>query len=276
MPQPFVLKLPQQQIRSEVVKSSLPIVILVVIAACQAPQSPAEESSMESLLPPMDSHADSLALRSLESSGGEMALRSLPFLQFTFGTSQPSRHHLWDRMTGDYRLEYERDDTSFVVLFNTQTREGTAYKHGEAVSDPSALVERAYRSFINDSYWLLMPAKMLDPGVYREMVPDSSNAAHEVVRLTFESVGLTPGDAYYVWVNRETGFTDRWHYVLQSGGEQWCNWTDYKEVAGPGGPVWISETKECARFTMKTNVVDAPASVPEGAFTDPAPMMLGA
>ncbi|NNE70218.1 MAG: hypothetical protein HKN29_07610 [Rhodothermales bacterium] len=257
-------------------KSSLPLVLLVFAVACQPPPPPPEVSTMESMLPPMDTRADSLAMRSLEASGGELAMRSLPYLHFTFGVNQPSRHHLWDRMTGDYRVEYQRADTAFVVLFNTQTQEGVAYKDGVEAANSAQLVERGYSAFINDSYWLLMPAKMLDPGVYREMVPDSSSATHEVVRLTFENVGLTPGDAYYVWVNRETGFADRWHYVLQSGGQQWCNWKDYTEFEGPAGPVRLSETKECSRFVMQTDVVEAPASVPDGAFTDPAPMLMGA
>ena len=37
------------------------------------------------------------------------------------------------------------------------------------------------------------------------------------VRLSFESgVGLTPGDVYWMWVNRDTGLVDEWHMRLQS------------------------------------------------------------
>ena len=195
-------------------KSLLSLTILALfLAACQpAEPDQAVDEGMESLLPPLETAADSLAFRALEASGGEMAFRSMPYLRFNFGVPPRSpRRHLWDKMTGDYRLEYDRGDTTFVVLFNTETQEGAAFANGEPVSDALQRVESAYSAFINDTYWLLMPVKMLDPGVYREVVPDSSTAEHAVVRLWFDEVGLTPGDTYYVWVDRETGMVDRWH-----------------------------------------------------------------
>ncbi len=257
-------------------KSHYLVLSFLLLAACQPAAPPVEPEAMESMLPPLTTRADSLAFKVLEMSGGEKALRSVPYLRFDFGTREPaSRSHLWDRMTGDYRVEYLRDDTTYVVLFNTQTREGSAYKNGAPAANSAELVERAYGAFINDTYWLMMPAKMLDPGVSRAMVPDSSDATHEVIRLSFDNVGLTPGDNYYVWVNRETGWADRWHYVLQSGGEQRCEWTDYTELEGPAGPIWLSKTKVCSRFTMRTDALETPLEVPEGTFVNPAPMMQG-
>ena len=54
-----------------------------MLASACAP-SPKDESGMESVMPPLENHADSLAMRALEASGGEMALRSLPYLRFNF------------------------------------------------------------------------------------------------------------------------------------------------------------------------------------------------
>jgi hypothetical protein len=227
---------------------------------------------MESVMPALESHADSLAMRALEASGGEMALRSLPYLRFNFrrDTSAFGRRHMWDRMTGDYRMEYQRgEDTTVVVLFNTQTRKGAAYLNGQPAPDSDALVDRAYGGFINDTYWLLMPTKMLDPGVSRELVPDSSDASSEVVRLTFDQVGLTPGDSYYVTVDRETGRVKRWHYVLQSGGEGIFTWEDWVELEGPKGAVILSGRKQGARSALLTDGLQAPESVSDDMFTDP-------
>ena len=229
---------------------------------------------MESMVPELVTVADSVAFRVLEASGGERALRSLPHLRFNFGVEgRPPRKHLWKPSTGDYRLEYTRNDTDFVVLFNVQTQEGTAFRNGEVSPNSAALVERAYGAFINDTYWLMMPTKMLDPGVRRSLVPDSSSATHDVLRLTFQDVGLTPGDTYYVWVNKNSGMVDRWHYVLQSGSEQACDWESYEELEGPEGPVRLSSRKACSRWTMMTDGLDTPFAVPEGAFSSPQPLL---
>lgn len=256
-------------------KSCIPLACLLLLAACQVPEtSETPEAPMTSELPDLVDRADSLAFRALQASGGEMAMRSMPYLRFNFGVAgRAPRTHLWDRMGGDYRLEYTRNDSSIVVLFNTNTREGTAYREGEVAPDADRLVERGYSAFINDMYWLMMPAKMLDPGVSRAMVPDSSDAEHEVVRLSFQEVGLTPGDQYYIWVDRETGHVRKWHYVLQSGSEQACEWADYRELTAPMGSVHLSERKACSRWQMMTDGLDAPLTVPEGAFTNPQPIL---
>ncbi|MFT5143464.1 MAG: hypothetical protein ACI80V_002708 [Rhodothermales bacterium] len=252
-------------------KSFYPALCLFLLLVGCAPSEP-DVAPVESTLPELTSRADSLAMRALEASGGEMALRSIPYLAFNFGSAPRGRRHLWDRMSGDYRLEYSRGDTAVVVLFNTQTREGAAYRDGALAADSEALVTRAYGAFINDSYWLMMPVKMLDPGVTRALVPDSSSAEFEVVKLSFDNVGLTPGDTYYVYVDRETGMVRRWHYVLQSGSQNRCDWAEYQELAGPRGAVKLSSRKDCTRSQLMTDGLATPATVPEGAFTDPSPM----
>ena len=60
--------------------------------------------------------------------------------------------------------------------------------------DLKKALERGYGRFINDTYWFLMPAKMLDPGVSLASQGESAllGKAYSVVRLTFAGVGLTP------------------------------------------------------------------------------------
>ncbi len=256
-------------------KSLAPLLLLFSFAAACAPNQ-ASPPEFESTMPNLESRADSLAFRALEASGGELAFSSLPYLQFYFGSESSSgvrtgRRHLWDRNSGDYRLEYNRgQDTTVVVLFNTQTRAGTAFRNGIEADDSAMLVERAYGAFINDTYWLLMLIKMLDPGVFRELVPDSSTTEFEVVKLTFEEVGLTPGDSYYVYLDRQSGMVKRWHYVLQSGREGRWDWADYVEMEGPEGPVRLSGRKVGQRSALLTDEITVPEAVPEDAFTSPS------
>jgi hypothetical protein len=59
---------------------------------------------------------------------------------------------------------------------------------------------------VNDAYWLLMPYKMRDDGVVLTCAgPEArENRTWDKVLLTFEGVGLTPQDKYWVFVNRKT------------------------------------------------------------------------
>ena len=76
------------------------------------------------------------------------------------------------------------------------------------------MFEIAYRRFINDTNWLLMPLEMFDPGVHRSSEgerTDSCGRTWDVVKLTFDpSRGFAPGDIYWFWINRDTGVVEEW------------------------------------------------------------------
>src|SRR5260370_19414652 len=104
---------------------------------------------------------------------------------------------------------------------NVNTKKGKAWQNGNEVTDPAKLDElmkRGYGRFINDTYWLLMPIKMLDPGVHRASEgekTDTCGHVWDVVRLSFDQgVGLTPADVYWAWVNRDSGLVDQWDMRL--------------------------------------------------------------
>ena len=70
---------------------------------------------------------------------------------------------------------------------------------------------------MNDAYWLVMPYKMRDPGVVLTLAGTEKKGedAWDKVLLTFEGVGLTPKDRYWVFVNAKTSLVDRWEFVLK-------------------------------------------------------------
>jgi hypothetical protein len=73
--------------------------------------------------------------------------------------------------------------------------------------------DRQTGAWINDSYWLLMPYKLTDPGVRlrhlgTRALPDGEQA--DVLGLTFSAVGLTPQNRYEVLVNARTRLVERW------------------------------------------------------------------
>jgi len=168
-------------------------------------------------------NADSVARRALDVMAGP-AWEKARYLAFTFnvereGKIAASYAQAWDRFTGDYRVSGKnREGKDVLVIMNINTKQGKAWVDGTEVADPKDQLTFGYRRFINDTYWLLMGFKTFDPGVTREYAGEKTDAAghiHDLVKLSFDKVGLTPGDVYWMWVNRDTGLVDEWHMKLE-------------------------------------------------------------
>jgi hypothetical protein len=169
---------------------------------------------------PLDPVADVLAKRTIEAQGGA-AWDKARFLSFTFvverdGKAAASFPQQWDRVTGDYRVSgVDPAGVPFTVVFNAKTRTGRAWQKGVEVKDLPALKQLlalGYRRYNNDTYWLLMPLLMLDPGVHRSGQGERTDATgHKwgLVRLTFDP-GLEVTYVVWAWVNRESGLVDEW------------------------------------------------------------------
>src|SRR4029434_5552416 len=104
------------------------------------------------------------------------------------------RLNYWDKFTGDVRIEAD----STLILMNINTKKGRAWQSGReitAADSLKSLLDDGYAIWVNDSYWLVMPYKLLDPGVtLRDKGPGElpdGRPAH-VLELTFDHVGLTP------------------------------------------------------------------------------------
>lgn len=167
--------------------------------------------------------ADSAARRAIDVLAGP-AWNDARYFAFTFNVEREGKivasyAQKWDRFTGDYRVSGKnREGEDVAVSMNVNTKQGKAWKNGQEVADPKDLLTFGYRRFINDTYWLLMGFKTFDPGVTRAYEGEKSDAAghvYDVVRLSFDKVGLTPGDVYWMWVNRDSGLVDEWHMRLE-------------------------------------------------------------
>ncbi|MEM8488272.1 MAG: hypothetical protein AAF564_22175 [Bacteroidota bacterium] len=261
--------------------------LMAAVVAIGCTQTPSDSSAdAEPMMPAAQTYADSVAHKAYDAMGGVAAFAALPVLRYNFGFDRGGERtvrnkHLWNKHTGDYRLEYtDGQDSSFVVLFNVNTREGTVYLNGETLAEEEqgARLETAYSSFINDSYWLIAPMKMMDPGVNRSLAADSSNAATDVLHLSFEGVGLTPGDQYWMYVDKATGRLDRWAFVLQGNPDapaRAFDWTDYKTFDTPAGTLSFSERKQSvgAPFALLTDGVAIYNEAPEGMMANTTAML---
>lgn len=255
---------------------------LALLAAC-TPDAPFDTTAER---PALETRADSVAMRLYDAAGGPEVWTRVPYLRFDFGsgvdtaaTRPAPRRHLWNRTTGDYRLETPRGDTLYTALFNVGTRAGQVYRDGTPLdsTENAAWLERAYQAFINDTYWLLAPTKLFDEGVTRAYVADSSTAERDVITVSFEGVGLTPGDRYWLYADRETGRLAAWGYVLQGNPDAPASFIpkeDYVALETPYGTAHLATAHRTRPGrTLYTDAVALPETVDAALFTDPDAQM---
>ena len=226
-----------------------------------------------------DPAAVAVAARTLNAMGGERAFAAVRTLTFDFvverdGKEAARYHHVWDRWDGRYRLEgTNRDGQRVLTLFNVQKRgTGRSWLDGKELAgeDLQKALEKAYGRFINDSYWLLMPAKMQDPGVNlaSEGEADKDGKTYEVVRLTFdESCGLTPKDTYWAYVSKQSGLMERWEMVLtgqEAKDRSAYTWSDWQSFGGIR--LALTKTSVGGTSVIRFDHVSASASPDDAAF----------
>ena len=244
--------------------------LAVVLAGCQGSDSPRLETA-----------ADSLAYRVTEGAGGLDAWEALPALAFDWALIRDSAevvrvHHLWDKKKDRSRVEWPLgEDSVFVAVFSPSrfdpdAPEGRAALNGVDLTG-AELAERlveGHRRFINDGYWLLAPLKTLDPGVLREIDANGRDLA-----LSFEDVGLTPGDRYWIELDSVTGSMLGWRYRLErdTSATRW-EWLDPVDVPTDRGPLHLATMKvrDGGGSVILTEPV-AVESVDESMFTDLSP-----
>ncbi len=241
---------------------------LVLALAATAADAPAAEPK-----------ALALATQVMQALGGDEAWRRTRFLRFDFAVESEgkivmSRSHYWDKWNGRYRVEGKtKEGKPFLVLMNLNSREGSAWQDGKPAEGDlkKELLERGYAVWVNDTYWLLMPYKLQDPGVRLRLEGSAKvgEADCEKLALSFEAVGLTPKDRYWAFVNRETHLVDRWEYILQDEKGpatrwDWKGWKTYGKIQ-----LAAERVNEKAKRRILFPVLDVPAGMADVVFTQP-------
>ncbi|HWN41030.1 MAG TPA: DUF6503 family protein [Thermoanaerobaculia bacterium] len=221
--------------------------------------------------------AEEVAGNVMQALGGKEAWDKTRFLRFSFAGR---RTHWWDKWTGQHRLEGQNQEgKKYVVLENVNSKEGVAWLEGQKLEGEAAkeMLERAYGAWINDTYWLLMPYKLQDPGVNLSYVgeEDVEGKKYDKLLLTFQQVGLTPGDRYWAYINRDSHLMDRWAYVLQSmepGSAptvwRWEGWQKYGNVMLASKRVQLGTEPR----TLELGDIAVTDTLPDAVFTSPEPV----
>ena len=232
-----------------------------------------------------DAKAAAIADAVMKAGGGDAGGAATKYLRFTFavekeGAIRSSRTHYWDRVSNRHHLEWtSKDGKSLVCVQYLDTREGVCTAGDQPLFDSEAkpYLETAYDMWINDTYWLLMPYKMKDPGVHLKYDGEEKDGAkvYDKVLLSFDNVGLTPKDRYWAYVDRQTHRMDKWAFVLQNekgeaGTEapslwKWTGWSKF-------GGMMLSTEKSSADGKTKILFKDVAAfdKLPEEIFTKTA------
>ena len=154
---------------------------------------------------------------------------SLIFISWQYG----SHRYDWNKKEDSVKVIW----ANFEVNVSTQTLEGIAY-HGGVIlkgNQNTEIVEKAIRYFNNDSFWLVAPYKIYDPGVKLNSVilPEGHG-----LMVTYTQGGSTPGDTY-LWILDENYFPRAWKMwvkMLPVGGvkSKWLGWQKRKGAWFPG------------------------------------------
>jgi hypothetical protein len=201
-----------------------------VLAALLAPALPAAAET-----PASDAQAVAIADQVMEALGGGERWNSLRGLRWSFGsevkdTVRSTRRHAWDKHTGWHRVQGKnRAGQPFVTIENLSDGKGMAWVDGVRIEGDSLqkLLTLAKRLWTNDTYWFLMPYKLRDPGVTLKYAGEAKEGGmvFDKLALSFEGVGDTPGDHYWVYVNRANHRVEKWEYVLQGSEPPPKTWT---------------------------------------------------
>ncbi|HMJ06478.1 MAG TPA: hypothetical protein VK474_09515 [Chthoniobacterales bacterium] len=169
-----------------------------------------------------DAKAQELAKEVWQASGGENWAQ-VKELRFTFiveqdGKELVSAEHDWKMASGTDEVKWKGKKVAVNLSAPAQDEESKA----------------AYARWTNDSYWLLAPLKLLDSGVKLayEGGKESEGVACEVLRVSFEQVGLTPGDQYLLYIDPQTKLIRAWDYMPKADTVMHGTWEKYETVGG--------------------------------------------
>lgn len=133
--------------------------------------------------------ADALAEKILKAVKHD-AYKNTRYIEWSFGGR---RSYKWDKQ--EHIVDVVWGEAK-VILHPNNMEKSRAFLKGKEVKNAKGLVKRAWDLFNNDSFWLVAPHKLFEPGIIRSIVTvDGKEALH----VKYTTGGTTPGDSY-TWI----------------------------------------------------------------------------
>ena len=202
-----------------------------------------------------------LADRVMSAMGGREAWDKTRYLKWNFFDR---RYLLWDKVAGKVRIEIQKKDR--VILLDLNKLTGKVFQEGIELSNPDSIafyLSKGEKIWMNDSYWLLMPFKLKDTGVtltYLREDMTQSGELSDVLKLTFENVGATPENAYWVWISKDQDLIKQWAYfkhftdTLPQFVSPWDDYKKYGEILLATGRGWRNITDVAVLSSVPLNI----------------------
>jgi len=167
------------------------------------------------------SEADLLAEKMLKAVNHE-AYNKTKYLEWSFAGRQ---HYKWNKQQQVVVVKW---DETLVNLNIQHPDSSTVSVNNNEISGTPRFekIEKAVANFNNDSFWLIAPHKVFDPGTERRIV--SLENGEKSLLVTYSSGGTTPGDSY-LWLLEESGLPKAfkmWVSIIPIGGLEatWDSW----------------------------------------------------
>lgn len=190
-----------------------------------------------------DAKAVAIADEVMTAMGGRQNYDKTRYIKFNFFGS---RVHTWDKLTGDIRIDYVKEDKS--ILMNIHTMKGKAMLGDTLINTVhprmATLAQQGKAHWINDAYWLVMPFKLKDSGVTLKYVGENmtqAGAKADVLAMTFKNVGVTPDNKYLVYVDKTSRLVTQWDFYANATDDEprfqipWEGYTQYGLIKLSGG-----------------------------------------
>ncbi len=178
--------------------------------------------------PASDADARALAARVIKASGGDNWANTQR-VRFTFDVERDgkvimSATHDWDLARGVDTVTW-RDSSGEKTVAVDLKKDPATYTEDE---------KAAFARWTNDTYWLLAPLKINDPGTELASggtVERDGKTVH-VLKLSFARVGLTPGDQYHWYIDPQTDLPVAWDYIPNAQTTRTFTWEAYAQSGG--------------------------------------------
>jgi hypothetical protein len=143
-----------------------------------------------------------------------------------------------------------------------------------------ALRAQAEAAWMNDSFWLLAPFRLRDPGVRLayDGTANESDKDWDRITVTFDRADIAPRDRYQIFVNRATGLIDRWTFVPErrpAGSKPVAfDWSGWRQFGGIQLADLRREVGSARRISFPQLAVSD--ELPPETFSSPEPVAIPA
>ena len=165
--------------------------------------------------------ADDLAVKMLTALNNE-AFKNTEVIEWSF---RGKHFYKWYKKEHIVIVSWKKNK---VILHTKQPNKSEVFVGGIQTANEE-IRKQARDFFNNDSFWLIAPYKIFDPGTERRIVNFKNK---EALLVTYTTGGTTPGDSY-LWILNENYLPTSykmWTRIIPVGGVA-ATWSDWEKTA---------------------------------------------